>query len=178
MTYTTWLRNLLSLKNTGSELPYRHFVKSCWCPRAAIYSCDEKTGVTEIQPESIEPVIGSEETENRSPIILKNLLCSTQLGSGSSTIFPYGFRKTSASPVTRVVEPTAQGKDRPRVTYLHHGQRGRPYKLILTRLAAHQVPSSIKLLASFVYSTNECNLDYWATGDLHDWCGLYRTSLG
>ena len=36
-TNTLWLRNLLSLKNTGSQVPDRRFVKSCRCLRAASF---------------------------------------------------------------------------------------------------------------------------------------------
>ena len=37
-TYTIWLRILLSLKNTGRQVPDQRFVKSCWCLRAVNFA--------------------------------------------------------------------------------------------------------------------------------------------
>ena len=57
--------------------------------------CDSR----DMQTESIEPAIGSEE-QKKSPNILNNLLCSTQLGSGNSAMYVM---------VTKAIEPSVTG---------------------------------------------------------------------
>ena len=96
---TLWLHSLLSPKNTGSQVPDWRFVKSCWCPRAASFALKKKHTPRCIQTESIEPAMGSED-KKKSPSILKNLLCSTQLGSGNSAMYVM---------VTEAIEPGDTG---------------------------------------------------------------------
>ena len=82
-----------------------------------------------MQTESIEPVIGSEEKEKRSIIILKNLLCSTQLGSGNSAVYVMVMKAIEPGNTGSGIYSSRQGPTTHELR-LHHGQRGRSLKLM------------------------------------------------